>query len=80
MEELTPFEAAQERVTYLAESLSRAHAVNELVKTLMVEERGCTLPVSGSNIEVHYETAEAQDATKVLNLMAAIDAAIGISA
>ena len=80
MRELLPFEIAQQNATAMAENLARAHAVNELVETLMLEERACTLPISGSGAEIHYESEQAQDAKKVLNLMAAIDSALGISA
>ena len=67
MEDLTPFEEAQGRLIGLAENLARADAVNKLIEDLMIEERHCTLPISGSNAEVVYESKEYEEAVAALS-------------
>jgi hypothetical protein len=79
MEELTPFEASQDRLIALAENLARADAVNKLIEDLMEEERHCTLPVSGS-VTVGFESREHEDAVAALKIVATMDALMGISA
>jgi len=79
MRDLTPFEAAHDRLNALAENLARADAVNKLVEDLLEEERHCTLPISGS-VEVAFETREQEDAVTALKIVATIDALMGISA
>ena len=80
MRELTPFEAAQERATITAENLARADDVNGLIEQLMEEERACSLPISGSNVEGYFQSEDAQGALAALNVIATIDYAMGISA
>ena len=79
MDELTPFEISQDRLIALAENLARADAVNKLIEDLMIEERHCTMPISGS-AEVVYESRQYEDAVAALKIVATMDALMGISA
>jgi hypothetical protein len=79
MQDMTPFEAAYDRLSALAENLARADAVNKLIEDLMEEERHCTLPISGSVIAV-YESKQYEDAVTALKIVATMDAMMGISA
>jgi hypothetical protein len=77
--ELTPFEVAEMKLMCFAENMARAEAVDKLVRDLLAEERACSLPVSGS-VTVAFESAEYQAAISTLQIVAAMDGVMGISA
>jgi len=76
---LTPFEEAELKLQAFAENMARSEAVDKLVRDLMAEERACSLPVSGS-AGVTFESAEYQAAISTLQIVAAMDGVMGISA
>ncbi len=77
--ELTPFEEAELKLQCFAENMARSEAVDKLVRDLLAEERACSLPVSGS-VGVTFESAEYQAAISTLQIVAAMDGVMGISA
>ncbi len=79
MGELTPFEEAEFKLQSFAENMARSEAVNKLVEDLMAEERACSVPISGS-IGVSFESEEYQAAVRTLQIVAAMDRIMGISA
>ena len=79
MDELTPFEEAEFKLQSFAENMARSEAVNKLVEDLMAEERACSVPLSGS-IGISFESKEYQAAITTLQIVAAMDRMMGISA
>jgi hypothetical protein len=79
MNELTPFEEAEFKLQSFAENMARAQAVDKLVEDLMAEERACSVPLSGS-IGISFESKEYQAAISTLQIVAAMDRMMGISA
>ena len=78
-EELTPFEEAELRLRAFGENMARSEAINKLIEDLMDEERACSIPISGS-IGATFESEEYQAAISTLQIVATMDAIMGISA
>ncbi len=76
---MTPFEEAEFKLQSFAENMARSEAVDKLVRDLLAEERACSMPVSGS-VGVTFESAEYQAAISTLQIVAAMDGVMGISA
>ena len=76
---LTPFEEAEVKLRAFGENMARSEAVDKLIQDLMSEERACSVPISGS-IGTSFQSEEYQSAISTLQIVATMDAIMGISA
>jgi hypothetical protein len=76
---LTPFEEAELKLRAFGENMARSEAVDKLIQDLMEEERACSVPISGS-IGASFESEQYQSAVRTLQIVATMDAIMGISA
>jgi hypothetical protein len=76
---LTPFEEAELKLQAFGENMARSQAVDKLIHDLIHEERTCSVPISGS-IGASFQSEEYQAAISTLQIVATMDAIMGISA